>query len=510
MFKKLALQFNVGVLAIIAIVFTSYSIYDYNSMSSRLYAEQEDRAAITINSLSSTVGTALWNFELETVEKAVETTSKLKGMDIVLIQDVEKNIIAGFESKGGELTKISDMESLPVDAMVEHPIVIGAGTEDQKQVGSLFVKSNLDHIKNQLLSLIWSSVIKILIIALILITTISFLMKVLVLSPINEVVNALQDISVGDGDLTKRLPEKTQNEIGSLAIYFNRFIDRIHTMVSDAAQSSQQLSHATGNLKNIVDSTSDRANFQQAETAKVAQAIERLSDSSSSVASSSESAAQSANSANENAQEAMTVFDQTVQSVKRLASEFDNGAEQINSVQNSVNEIGSVLDVIGSIAEQTNLLALNAAIEAARAGEQGRGFAVVADEVRALAGRTQKSTGEIQEMIQRLEANASVAVNVMEVGCEFSQQSVDIANQAGKNIVSIVEHIAEVTNMSNSIADAVKDQGMVMQDVNNNVSQINVIAQETNTIAQEALDTSNMVDTASRRLETLVESFKTS
>lgn len=509
MFRGLAFKFSLGVLAITTLILGAYSIYDYQVASKRLYSEQKDRTQVMVENLSETVASALWNYEVDTVDKAIESATSIKGVKLIAIKDGEK-FIAGYQKSGSEILKIEELtQEIKLNNAQAFPLVFVEGSKTT-EVGTLLALTDLSHIDKELGSLVKSSIAKGILISLILITTIIVLMRYLVSVPINNVVAALKDISMGEGDLTKRLPEHDTSEVGDLSRYFNKFVERIHAMVSEAASSSQDLSQATSTLKKIVDSTSDRADVQQRETVNVAKSIKRLSDTSAKVSENAKGTARSASDANKDAQEAMGVVEQTVVSVRKLASEFDDGAEQINSVQTSVNEIGTVLDVIKSIAEQTNLLALNAAIEAARAGEQGRGFAVVADEVRALAGRTQKSTGEIHSVIERLKENASVAVSVMEVGCESSQQSVEIVIRAGKNIASIVNHIAQVTEMSGEIAESISDQGDVLQKIESNVSQISIVAQETNDGAHQALDISKMVDKASHRLEKLVESFKTS
>ena len=226
------------------------------------------------------------------------------------------------------------------------------------------------------------------------------------------------------------------------------------------------------------------------------------------VASNAQSAANFTDTADQEVKNATKMISNTVDVVESLANDFCNGTTSIASVQDRVNDIGSVLDVIRGIAEQTNLLALNAAIEAARAGEQGRGFAVVADEVRALAGRTQQSTGEIQTMIERLQESAGEAVSVMDGGTATSKNAVEMANDAVDNLTIIAEHISSLNEMNSQTAEAVGEQSNVSVSVSQKVTRIAALASETSEITLNASTISSSVESATHRLSSMIGSFK--
>lgn len=505
MFKGLAFQFSIGVLAIIAVILSVFGVMDYRSASTSLTENLDGKVQLSVNNLTGTLASALWNFDEEALRTALESAVAIPEIGMVAVLDDSGSIVAAFQSLGDVVSPVEQVENS--GDVISAPLTMEDGGQ-QQQIGILVVKKYTGHVQEKLNRVVMFSVFKTITLAAILVATIMILMKVLVSRPINDVVSALQDISRGEGDLTKRLPEDGTGEIGTLAIYFNQFVERIQSMVQEVSGNSQELSGAVITLKRIIHSNSERVTNQQRETDQVAVAIHKMSDTAGHVAEKAGQAAGSAKEANQQANTAMQVVQQTVDSVQTLANEFTLGTESINSVQSSVDEISSVLDVIRGIAEQTNLLALNAAIEAARAGEQGRGFAVVADEVRALAGRTQQSTGEIQSMIERLQSGAGDAVMVMQNGTEASNNAVSMANDAVGNIAAIVEHVSSVTEMNQSIAEAVKEQNDMSQAVNENVGSISSLAQESSDVSQEALQASDTVSKSSSGLDILVKSFK--
>jgi len=326
--------------------------------------------------------------------------------------------------------------------------------------------------------------------------------------PISNAVNAMNDIAEGEGDLTKRLIESGKDEITDLSIAFNHFAEKVHSIILQVSDSTAQLTNAAEKMSSITDETSQGAQQQQSETEQVATAMNEMTATVQEVARNATEASSSAQSADEEAHSGKKVVDKAIASITALADEIESAKTVISKVESDTNDIGVVLEVIRGIAEQTNLLALNAAIEAARAGEQGRGFAVVADEVRTLASRTKQSTQEINGVIERLQNSARQAVQAMITSSERSQTSVAQASEAGKSLAAITDAVSTIRNMNIQIASAAEEQSCVAEEINKNIVNISHIVEKTATGANETLSSSNDLETLATELNSLVGQFK--
>jgi len=326
--------------------------------------------------------------------------------------------------------------------------------------------------------------------------------------PINSAVNAMRDIAQGEGDLTCRLPQAGNNEIAALAGAFNQFAAKVQAMVQQVRSSVEQISAASEEMSSITDQTSKEVIRQQSETAQVATAMNEMTATVQEVASHAALAASSAQSADKQTQDGRKVMQHTLHTIQALAQAVENGALVISRLSEESTKIGSVLDVIRGIAEQTNLLALNAAIEAARAGEQGRGFAVVADEVRTLASRTQASTLEIQSMIERLQAGTRDAVKAMEQGQCQAQQGLQQAAQAESSLQTISNSVTNINDMNIQIATAAEEQSSVAEEINRNIVNISQSADATAEGAKQTASAGDELAKLAVRLQTLVGQFK--
>ncbi len=318
-----------------------------------------------------------------------------------------------------------------------------------------------------------------------------------IMRPLEEVNENLLEISSGQGDLTKRLKVKTNDEIGQVATSFNLFVEKIHIIVERVTEYSEKVREAATNINDRNIQVHDLLSHQNTETDMVAAAMNELSKSAIEIAENAETLATTANSANSQNIEARVEIDSSIDKVKHLSDEVSMGAAAISDLEQNVQEIVSVLDVIRGIAEQTNLLALNAAIEAARAGEQGRGFAVVADEVRTLASRTQDSTKEIQQTIQKLDEAAQQAVDIMAKSAENSEEAVHKVDATGQSLMAITEAISSINNMIAQIATASEEQHQVSDNINVRVANIVESLGKTEAISNlSTTDSQNLVECA--------------
>ena len=326
--------------------------------------------------------------------------------------------------------------------------------------------------------------------------------------PLRQAVHAMHDIAEGEGDLTHRLEQKGSNEIADLAGAFNQFASKVQAMVQQVTRSVEQISTASEEMSLITDQTNKEIQSQQSETDQVATAMNQMTATVQEVASHAARAADSARQADEEAQDGKRIMQQTLNAMDTLANEVENAAGVIHTLEKESEEIGTVLDVIRGIAEQTNLLALNAAIEAARAGEQGRGFAVVADEVRTLASRTQASTQEIQNMIERLQSGANNAVKAMEAGQTQARKGVEQASLAGASLETITKSVTTISDMNMQIASAAEEQSSVADEINRNIATISQSADNTAHGSQQTAIAGDELARLAAELRELVGHFK--
>jgi len=327
--------------------------------------------------------------------------------------------------------------------------------------------------------------------------------------PLQQVSKSMKDISEGDGNLNVELSASSEDEIGDIARGFNLFVKKIKNLIVQVALSTEKLNAAATQMASVTEEAQRSIAGEKSETEQVATAINEMTATVAEVAKSASHAASAADKAHKASRNGQKIVSDTVNVIQKLAEEVELASKVIQTVESDSDHIGAVLDVIKGIAEQTNLLALNAAIEAARAGEQGRGFAVVADEVRTLASRTQQSTQEIQVMIESLQTNTKHAVDVMSKGREQAENGVKYVHSAGNALSEIAQAVDTINNMNQQIACAAEEQTSVADEINRNVLNINDLSSNSVDMSRKISQSGEELAQLSETLQELIVQFKT-
>jgi len=329
-----------------------------------------------------------------------------------------------------------------------------------------------------------------------------------IVRPLRDSVQAMANIASGESDLTRTLETQGNDEVTQLARHFNAFTAKLRGVVTQLQASAVGLEQASSELGVSAEQAQARSQQQSQQMELVATAVNEVTYGVQDVAKNAEHAANEMRDAESQAHQGQVNIDSSLKQIDHLSGTINQAVEVIRTLSSESTQIGGVLEVISSIAEQTNLLALNAAIEAARAGEQGRGFAVVADEVRLLAQRTQKSTAEIQGMIERLQTHSDAAVKVIADSSRSSQLTIEQANQAGQSLTSISQALRNLNSLNASIASATLQQSHVVEDINQNVTQAAQLSQSTTMAAEQSTGASQHLREMSEQLNGLLRQFR--
>ncbi|MBX2808598.1 MAG: methyl-accepting chemotaxis protein [Cellvibrionaceae bacterium] len=470
---SMVFRFNLWAFIAVSLTLLCFSAYDYSRENSDKNRDMALQTDAVLTRLSISAPPALWNFDIEQVKK-------------ILASEVVSDFVLGIEVRDGEkviaaVEKSADNRAALVDAVALRALQKSINLDyiesgESNSIGQVIVFYDNTPVKQALATIFTLSIIKSVIIIAAICLLISLIMQRLVVRPIQQINDALNQISTHN-DLTKTLPAQS-GEMGSLVDAINSLCGNIRQVVEHIHHSASDIGQCIGQMGTLVAKTREGVIQQNSETGQLLLAVKDMSDASGAVAQRSSDVDGYANQADRAAASANKVLDDAVASINALVADIADGADIINHLQESSGNIGSVLDVIRGIAEQTNLLALNAAIEAARAGEQGRGFAVVADEVRTLASRTQDSTAEIDAMIEQLQSQANKAVASMEKGKQSSDETAKHAQSTEVAIAGIMQSINEVHSMITEIAHAAQEQFSANKTIQNSIQNIAAIAEQ--------------------------------
>jgi methyl-accepting chemotaxis protein len=324
--------------------------------------------------------------------------------------------------------------------------------------------------------------------------------------PLQDTLNAVQRIA--EGDLTASVQVDRRDEMGQLQQGIQHMATTLRELIGGIRDGVGQIASAAEELSAVTEQTRAGANSQKSETDQVATAMHDMSATVQEVARNAEQASQAANEADGQARLGDQVVGEVIAQIERLAAEVSRSSEAMNGLQQESNKIGSVMDVIKAVAEQTNLLALNAAIEAARAGEAGRGFAVVADEVRGLAQRTQKSTEEIEALIAGLQNGTKQVAAAMRSSCNLTDSSVELTRKAGNSLGNITQAVSNIQSMNLQIAAAAEEQSAVAEEISRSILSVRDISEQTATASNETAASSAELARLGSQLQALVSRFR--
>ena len=325
---------------------------------------------------------------------------------------------------------------------------------------------------------------------------------------LNRLSHRMNDIADGEGDLTVTVDDSSKDETGDVARAFNKFVAKIRTTITSVASETTQVASTSEELSIVSNTTSEAVKKLHDETQQVATAMTQMNATIQDVANSAENAASSASDSNNNAKAGESMVNETVHAVDNLTKEINQSASAIEKLQADSENISTILDVIKGVSEQTNLLALNAAIEAARAGEQGRGFAVVADEVRTLAQRTKESAANIEQMIDKFQSGILTAIEVMTKSQQQTDLVVEKVSKTGETLRTINDYSSAINDMNAQIASAAEQQAVVAEEISRNVVSIKQVTEQSSAATEQTSTASNEMAILGNNLLKLVQQFK--
>lgn len=495
--RSLSTKLVIALTVIMVLVAMLVLMVNYKIIQTQQQAKFEQGTQAQIELANSAFMEALFAYDFQQIE-AISTS---------FINTAIVTEITVFDHRGKELAAATADESIRRGAReVERPgVEIVRNGDLIGRYDITFSTREMQAILNDQIRMTALAVIMLLLASL---ATVFIVTRKLIIQPVNEISESLSSIAAGGGDLTRRLPTKSGDEIAALAHNFNRVMEQIASIISNVIVVTDKVRSNVKVMSGATENTVSSTSQQLKEIEQVATALQELSHSADEVARHADATADQTKETAKIAEQGSLVVASSRDTVNRLTDQIRATADKIATLKLSSENIGSVMEVIRSIAEQTNLLALNAAIEAARAGEQGRGFAVVADEVRSLAQKTQTSTEEIESIIIQLQRAADEAHQSMNTSMDSVQETIETSTKVTESLERIRTNVDTINNMNHQIANASNEQSSVANEVSKNISAIHSLSESVSENARVVSENSLQLDSESIELKNGMDSFK--
>lgn len=493
--KSLSLKVQLGLASALFIVVSVLFSGAYFLERQRLQQQFIDYQANSLANLEVTLAQPVFNYDFEQIDAVL--TALLKSPQVYSI--------SLFDHRGQSIGSAKQINVVNKEDLTEHRL---AFANNGKSTGSMVIAYSQLAMLSALSDLLITYLVIATLILLLSIAAIYLILRVLVTTPLNHIVHAMNEIACGDGDLSHKLPVNSEDEIGRLAVAFNQFVNQIHATIFKVNETSKQIltdAQALGALSSV---NNQRVQSQLIDAEAAVTAVTQLDSRAKDVAEYAEATAHSATDADKQVDHSYSEFDSGLALSESLAKELTLSAKSVEQLQQETQKIDEVVVVINAIAEQTNLLALNAAIEAARAGEQGRGFAVVADEVRTLASRTQQATGEIQKMIQMVQHSVRNTVSTMHSSKKMSDEAVLHSNEIKSLLTKVSEIVSNISNMNLDVSAAVKEQTEVTSSISVSLNELVASSGSASEDSQRLAQSSERLFLQGEKLRDLVKSFR--
>ncbi|MFT5235814.1 MAG: methyl-accepting chemotaxis protein [Shewanella sp.] len=493
--NSLSVKVQTGLAGALFIVVSVLFSLAYMVESERLETNFSEYKNNTLASLEATLAQPVFNYDFEQIEAVLSVLLASEKIYEISIKDHRGKVLGTNKQ-----SSFVDAESIVLQKI--------EFSTNGKSTGELLVSFSSTPITSALNQLKFSYFLQAMVILLLSQLFIFIILKRLVITPLVHVSAAMEEIASGDGDLSHKLPVESNDEIGQLATAFNSFVAKIHSTISKVNETSELIIQDASALGHLSKSNNQRVKSQLRETEAAVAAITQLNSSANEVAKNASSTAEATGLADKEVDNSQQQFDLGLEVSNRLADELSRSVEAVQKLQQETQRIDEVVVVINSIAGQTNLLALNAAIEAARAGEQGRGFAVVADEVRTLASRTQQATGEIQKMIQQVQTGVDETVSVMQTSQSLSAEAVSHSEEIKLILSKVTNLVSNISNMNLEVAQAATEQTYVTDDISKNLNDLATVSASASLDSEQLDESSERLFHQGERLRALVGSFR--